>query len=159
MVRAAACLGLSRKMAGAAVSGGDSGWLGIGEAPVTLLRAVPGVWDHLQDRGHKTPVVPSVVHTCAVGTAGGGGSCQRIARCAYLGRGTLHLGGEEGVRGRVEGTGGGRQRHLRGCSERAGLRGTLRTPSSSLPREVASTGVPGPGEPWSWGWEGVLWVN
>ena len=44
---------------------------------------------------------------------------------------------------------------------RTGLvfRGTLRTPGLSLPREVASVGVPGPGEPWSWGQEGVLEGN
>lgn len=77
------------------------------------------------------------------------------------------MGTEEGVRDRVEGTGVQGLSALQGETTaaqgllRTGLvfRGTLRTPGLSLPREVASVGVPGPGEPWSWGQEGVLEGN
>lgn len=75
-----------------------------------------------------------------------------------------HVGTEEGA---GPGAGGGRRRAelsalqegdasgSEAAQERASLSGNPEDPRVVSPQGDGTMGVPGPGEPWGWGWEGV----
>lgn len=97
---------------------------------MTLLRVVPAaralgtfikafVFDLLQSRGWKTPVVPCVVHTCVLCAQLVVAACAGEERlCACLGWGALHVGTEDRVQDGVEA---GDDSSSKAAQERAGL--------------------------------------